>query len=171
MAQGPDISGGRRPKRSAAPKAHKRTNTYDPSSFSSQTARSHSALNRALRTRARKRRRSRNERWFLYLTGGIATLIVLLVGILAWIMRPVTITVDGEEQSVRIGSTVAQAYVSEHVEVSPGDRVSVMGRILEADAGYAYAVTCDGDELDPPEADTRKLYGGEVLESGRRRQK
>ena len=157
------MSGGRRPNRASAPKAHKRANTYDPSSFSSQTARSHYARNRALRLRARKRSRSRNERWFLYLAGGIVSLIVLLVALLAWINRPIEITVDGEKQTVRIGSTVDEAFTSEHVEVKSGDYVSVMGRILKAGAGHEYAAKCDGDKLNPPQAQERRLFGGEKI--------
>lgn len=108
--------------------------------------------------------RKRRKMGFGIIAGIIIAAIIVLAGILYWINRPVPITVNGEAAEVRVGSTLEDVMHEEHVEVSPGDYVSVSEHVLKAGAGHTYTATVNGEQLSPSDADAYRIRGSESIE-------
>lgn len=99
------------------------------------------------------------------------TLIPLLViaaivggGILWWMnLRPVQVTVNGNLESVTIGTTVDQIVSDEGIQTTAGNYISVGGNVLAEGQGYPYSVTIDDQSMDYDSGSAYKVQGGEQL--------
>lgn len=107
---------------------------------------------------------SRRKRQFGLIVAIIVGAILVLSGLLWWINRPVPITVNGNTAEVRVGSTLQEVIAAEKIGVNPGDLVSVTDRVLEADMGYAFTATLNGQKLSPEDADNYKVRGNESID-------
>lgn len=96
---------------------------------------------------------------------GLAVVIAFLVaGVLLWTHRKVDVTVNGEQTSIRIGSSLEDVHTASGVKTTPGDYVSVGGNVLSKGKGYAFAVSVDGTELSPKKAADYHIRGGEEID-------
>lgn len=119
--------------------------------------------------RAPKAPRRRRDSRLTYVFIAVGVAVVVFVASIVWYLnRPVTITLNDEEASVRIGSTIEQVISSQGLELKPGDLLAVDDSVLEEDAGDPYAVTVDGKRVSVDDAASLELQGGEkvVIEDG-----
>ncbi len=108
--------------------------------------------------------RTRRKMGFGILASIIIAAIVILLGILWFINRPVPITVNGEEAEVRVSSTLEEVLHEEEVSVEPGNYVSVTERVLQAGKGHAFTASVNGQTLSPEEAEDYHIKGNEAIE-------
>lgn len=103
--------------------------------------------------------------------GIVAGAVALIVIILLWSNRKIDITLNGESTQVRAGSTVQQVIDSTETKVNPGNLISVSGKTLEADQGYAFLVKLNDEELDGEATENYRASEGDSLtiEDGRDR--
>lgn len=119
--------------------------------------------------RAPKAPRRRRDSRLTYVFIAVGAAVVVFVASIVWYLnRPVTITLNDAEASVRINSTIEQVISSQGLELKPGDLLAVDDSVLEEDAGDPYAVTVDGKKISVDDAATLELHGGEkvVVEDG-----
>ncbi|MDO4806724.1 MAG: polysaccharide deacetylase family protein [Coriobacteriales bacterium] len=109
---------------------------------------------------------TRRKRSFLILAGSIIAAIIVLSALLWWINRPVTVTIDGEETQVRVGSTLDEVFDAKKIEVRPGDYVSVSDNVIKAGMGRRFSATLNGKKLSAKKSDELRIKGGENLEFG-----
>ncbi len=89
--------------------------------------------------------------------------VVILAGVwfVAW--RDVTVTVNGEELSVRIGTPLETFLAdNDHFGTTPGRLMSVGGNVLDEQGGNPCTVTRDDEELTADEVAAATIGGGEV---------
>lgn len=102
----------------------------------------------------------------MILAGSIIAAIIVLSALLWWINRPVTVTIDGEETQVRVGSTLDEVFDAKKIEVRPGDYVSVSDNVIKAGMGRRFSATLNGKKLSAKKSDELRIKGGENLEFG-----
>ncbi len=108
--------------------------------------------------------RTRRKMGFGILASIIIVAIVILLGILWFINRPVPITVNGEATEVRVSSTLEEVLHEEEVSVEPGNYISVTERVLQAGKGHAFTASVNGQTLSPDEAESYRIQGNEAIE-------
>ncbi|MDO4797009.1 MAG: polysaccharide deacetylase family protein [Coriobacteriales bacterium] len=108
--------------------------------------------------------RTQRQRWYLVMSTSILAAIVVLGALLYWINRPVSITVNGKQTHVRIGSTATEVFEDKHVQTTPGDVVSVNDRVLRAGEGHAFSLKVNDQELSPQDGEAYCVQGDEQLE-------
>ena len=106
----------------------------------------------------------RRKKRFGIIAASIIAAIVVLSAMLWWINRPVPITVNGNASEIRIGSTLSEVVKKEKLSLKPGNLVSVTDRVLEADMGYAFTASVNGEELSPEDADAYHVVGNESID-------
>jgi peptidoglycan/xylan/chitin deacetylase (PgdA/CDA1 family) len=110
--------------------------------------------------------RTRRKMSFFILASIIMLAIVLLSLLLWWINRPVSITVNGAERQVRVGSTLDEVYSASSLSVRPGDYVSVSDNIIKAEKGRRFSATVNGENLSFEQMDELRIAGDESIEFG-----
>ncbi len=128
-----------------------------------QTARRGTTPKHPLKPMNRKPPRTQRQRWYLAMSGIILAAIVALAFLLFWLNRPVSITVGGRNTHVRIGSTIAEVYKDKHAETTPGNFLSINGRVLREGEGHPYTAQIDDRELTWEESSAYRIQGGEHL--------
>ncbi len=96
--------------------------------------------------------------------GVLCVAVCAIVAILLWSNRKVSITLNGDEFSIRIGSTCEQVISAAELEPAAGNLVSVSGKTLEEGAGYAYTATLSGNELSNDDAEQYRVGDGDTLD-------
>ena len=97
------------------------------------------------------------------MSGIIIAAIVVLVALLFWINRPVTITIDDKETQVRIGSTITEVFEGKHIDVDPGNYISVTERVLAKGSGHPFCATVNGNALAHEDEASYCIEGGETI--------
>ena len=110
--------------------------------------------------------RTRRKTSFVILASIIIIAIVMLSALLWWINRPVTITVNGEEAQVRVGSTLDEVFSARKINVRPGDYVSVSDNVIKAEKGRRFSAIVNGEQLTPQQVDELSIEGDETIEFG-----
>lgn len=96
-------------------------------------------------------------------------LVVLVVVLLAAVVgvahlcstaTPITITVNGTQQTLRGAKTLQTAIKESGLPLNPGDFISLKGNILKRHEGYAFYATVNGNETVNP--DTQLRDGDEI---------
>jgi peptidoglycan/xylan/chitin deacetylase (PgdA/CDA1 family)/sulfur carrier protein ThiS len=98
---------------------------------------------------------------FFAAAAGTLLLLALLAGWAA--ARPFTVTVDGQTQLVRPGTTVADLHSKGALRAPAGSVVGVGGEVVVADGGTPPEVTHNGGPARP----SQRLYSGDVVVSTR----
>ena len=106
----------------------------------------------------------RRKRRFGIIAASIIAAIIVLSAMLWWINRPVPITVNGTASEIRIGSALSDVVKKEKLSLKPGNLVSVNDRVLEADMGYAFSASVNGEELSPEDVDAYHVVGNESID-------
>lgn len=103
--------------------------------------------------------------------GILGVALVVIVGIVLWSVRKVDITVNGEDLSIRVGSSIQQVIDAAEVKTNPGNLISVSGNTLESGQGYAFLVKLNDEELDGTATEEYAVTAGDSLtfEDGRDR--
>ncbi len=83
------------------------------------------------------------------IAGIVCVAIVAIVAVLLWSNRKVSITLNGERYSIRVGSTCEQVISDAELFATAGNLVSVSGNKLEDGAGYAFTATLGGNQDEP----------------------
>lgn len=96
--------------------------------------------------------------------GVLCVAVCAIVAILLWSNRKVNITLNGEEFSIRIGSTCEQVISAAELEPKAGNLVSVSGKTLEQGSGYTYTATLGGTELSNADAEEYRVGEGDTLD-------
>ncbi len=96
--------------------------------------------------------------------GVLCVAVCAIVAILLWSNRKVNITLNGEEFSIRVGSTCEQVISAAELEPKAGNLVSVSGKTLEEGAGYTYTATVGGNELSNDDAEQYRVGDGDTLD-------
>ncbi len=96
--------------------------------------------------------------------GVLCVAVCAIVAILLWSNRKVNITLNGEEFSIRIGSTCEQVISAAELEPTAGNLVSVSGKTLEQGTGYAFTATLSGNELSNADAEEYRVAEGDTLD-------
>lgn len=85
---------------------------------------------------------------------------------LAWFNRNVTFNLNGQEATVKVGTTIDQLMRDKGLSYTPGDLLSVKGDVLEQGAGNAYSAKLGDQDMAPQEAGSYRIQGGEDLTLG-----
>ena len=96
--------------------------------------------------------------------GIVIVAVVAIVGVLLWSNRKVSITLNGEETSVRVGSTCEQVIQTAGLSPKAGNLVSVSGKRLEEGSGYAFTASLNGNELSEDDANGYHASDGDTLD-------
>ena len=128
------------------------------------TARQTDQAKHPLKPTNRRPPRTQRQTWYLAMSGCILAAILVLGFILYWINRPVDITVNGKRSHVRIGSTTTELFEEKSISVTPGNLMSINGRMLEEGAGHAFSVPLNDNELSPEDGEQYRIQGGERIE-------
>lgn len=118
------------------------------------------------RARARQQKESNaalNGRLQPRLVAAVAVVILVLVGILWFNNRSVSITVDGNESSIRVDSSLEQVLQDNGVQVTAGNYVDVSGSVINKGGGNAFKANVDGSDLSNDDAASYKVHGGESI--------
>ena len=107
---------------------------------------------------------ARRKKRFGIIATAIVAAIIILSAMLWWINRPVPITVNGAACEIRIGSELSDVVKKEKLSLKPGDLVSVTDRVLEADMGYAFSASINGEELPSENIDDYRISGNESID-------
>ena len=92
---------------------------------------------------------------------------LLFVASIIWYAnRSVGVTLNGEDASVRINSTIERFIEAQKLDLKPGNLLAVDDSVLEKGGGTRCTVKLDGRELEQDELSTIELVGGEELEIG-----
>jgi peptidoglycan/xylan/chitin deacetylase (PgdA/CDA1 family) len=98
----------------------------------------------------------------------IVTAIVLLsalaIFIVFWTHRPISITVDGSDATVQVGSSLASIAKARHVSVKPGDFVSVSGDVLTEGEGEPFSAKVNGSDLSHDQMASYKARSHDSIE-------
>ena len=96
---------------------------------------------------------------------------IVIVGILMWTNRTVTITLNGSSTSMRVGTTIDQVIQEKGLAPTAGNLISVSGNKLQDGAGYPYIAKLGGNELDGAGTAAYRVADGDDLsiEDGRDR--
>jgi peptidoglycan/xylan/chitin deacetylase (PgdA/CDA1 family) len=98
---------------------------------------------------------------------GIIVAIFAVIGIVfavTWFNRSVSVTLNGTETQVRVGSSLEQVIADKDLAVTPGNLVSVTGNVLQTGEGNAYSATVDSNELSFDDAEAYRVKGGESID-------
>lgn len=97
-----------------------------------------------------------------------AVVVVIAIIAVAWIRRPIEVTVDGSRRTVASGTSLVDVINKENEKFIPGNLVSVSGKVLEERKGTQYTATVNGQQLSQDQVNTTQLHGGEkiILSSG-----
>jgi peptidoglycan/xylan/chitin deacetylase (PgdA/CDA1 family) len=90
--------------------------------------------------------------------------VIAIVFAVTWFNRSVSVTLNGSETQVRIGSSLQQVIADKDLAVTPGNLVSVTGNVLQTGEGNAYAATVDSNELSFDDAQAYRVKGGESID-------
>ncbi len=85
-------------------------------------------------------------------------------GVLFWTHRSVSITVNGQAQKIRIGSTLDDLYQQAGVATNPGNFVTVGGNLIEPGTGYPYSASVDDQPLSREDTEAYRVRGGERVD-------
>lgn len=99
---------------------------------------------------------------FKILIGIGAVLLVAFIGWFAWTHRPVEVTVNGTRRTVSINARL-ERLIDDPDAYSPGDYVSVSGKVLTEGEGYSFSATVDGEEVPDAELADYRIQGGEDI--------
>lgn len=112
----------------------------------------------------RRRKRGTTRKALLILLAVV--LVIAGIWAFAWFNRSVTITLNGGEASVKVGSTIEQIIEAKGIAPKPGNLVSVTGTLLEEGKGNPYSVKNGDADLTQDQAAALKVEGGENLTIG-----
>ena len=96
--------------------------------------------------------------------GIVAVAVVAIVAVLLWSNRKVSITLNGETASVRVGSTCEQVISSQELSPQPGNLVSVSGNKLEDGTGWAFDASLDGNKMSGDDIYNYRVKEGDTLD-------
>ena len=113
------------------------------------------------RRRAPSSRDSSRRTYALIAVGCAFALFV--ASIIWYVNRSVTVTVNGDETSVRIGSTVEQLLADSELNLKAGNLLAVDDKVLTKGGGESAHVIVDGKHVKPSKFGTRELAGGEKV--------
>lgn len=89
--------------------------------------------------------------------------VAVLVGILWFNNRSVTITVDGSQQSIKVGSSLENVIDASDVSVGAGNYVDVTGSVITKGGGNKFKANVDGSDLSADDANSYRVRGGESI--------
>lgn len=89
-----------------------------------------------------------------------------LLGLVAWLNRSVTFTLNGEEESARAGTPITTIMAEEHLSYRAGNLVSVSGNVLKEGEGNPFSLKLNGQDLPFDEAEKLCVFGEEAIELG-----
>lgn len=133
-----------------------------------RTAKRYSATQRvereaAFRRRVRDQRNHPNKPLFT----AIIVCVVALVALCVWFfaLREVTITVNGEPYTTRVGTSLEQ-FLDDNNQFGAvaGRLLSVTGNVISEDGGNPSTVTYNGEELSADETAQTKVHNGDTIE-------
>ena len=78
----------------------------------------------------------------------IVAVCLVVLGVHLWTTRAVAITVNGQQLSIRNGSTMDEVVAATGANPTAGDLVSVSGKTLTSGGGNAYTASANGTDLD-----------------------
>lgn len=91
---------------------------------------------------------------------------VAFLGLVAWMNRTVTFTLNDKEETARAGTLLTTIMDREHIKVNPGNLVSVSGNVLEEDKGNAFSVKVNNEDIPFDTAKDLRVFGEEAIEVG-----
>ncbi len=89
-----------------------------------------------------------------------------LLGLVAWLNRTVTFTLNGKEETATAGTQLTKIMERENIHVTPGNLVSVSGNVLEEGKGNAFSIKVDGNDVPFDTGRDMRVYGEEAIEVG-----
>ncbi len=116
--------------------------------------------------------RPHNPRYFTSLTqrsffGAVifvlVAVILAIIGIVLFLHRPVSVTIDGAEATVSNGSSIAQLVKDKKTEAIYGNLIDVEGVLLKEGEGERYTVSVNGSDLGE-EIDNYRVHQGDDIE-------
>lgn len=84
-------------------------------------------------------------------------------GVLVWLNRTVNVSLNGQQTSVRASESLAQIVDGHDVTVTPGDLVSVSGKVLTEGEGQPFSASVDGRVLSDEELESFRAAGNETI--------
>lgn len=118
------------------------------------------------RARARQRQESNarlNGRLQPRFVAAVALVIVILVGILWFNNRSVSIVVDGNQGSIKVGSDLSTVLAQSGQTVTAGNYVDVAGGVITQGGGNAFKANVNGSDLSNDDASSYRVHGGETI--------
>lgn len=85
-------------------------------------------------------------------------------GTLYWTHRAVAATINGKRMSMPVGSTAAELLSKSGVKVTPGNLISVSGKMLKQGQGKAFSLKVNDKALSDKDLKAYRLRGGEKLD-------
>lgn len=89
-----------------------------------------------------------------------------LLGLVAWVNRSVTFTLNGDEETTRAGTPITSIMEEKHLSYTPGNLVSVTGNVLKQGDGNPFSLKLNGQDLPYDEAKNLCIFGEETVELG-----
>lgn len=84
-------------------------------------------------------------------------------GVLLWMNRSVSVSLNGEQTQVRVSESLSQIVSGHGITVAPGDLVSVSGNVLTEGEGKPFSASVDGRELSDEELESFRAAGNEQI--------
>lgn len=156
-----DYDDQRRPQGGASRKRGTQTGQHRQGAHSQPRGSSYKSYEEGMKVRDRQGRNLRVAVTFLTI------LLLAVVGTGGWWLwnhRDVTITVDGQEVTMRVGTSMQDLYELFQPEAEPGNLVSVGGNLLEEGAGDPVGVTVNGAAVAYADFPATTVSGGETIE-------
>lgn len=89
-----------------------------------------------------------------------------LLGVVAWLNRSVTFTLNGDEETTRAGTPITSIMDEKHLSYTPGNLVSVSGNVLKQGEGNPFSLKLNGQEMPYDKAKDLRIFGEETVELG-----
>lgn len=98
----------------------------------------------------------------------LLAVVVVIAGVwaYAWANRSVTFTLDGNETTIKVGSTIADVVEQKGLTPTAGNLVSVNGDVLQEGQGNPYSVKEGDTDLTMDQANALTIEGGENITIG-----
>lgn len=165
---------GKSPRRSGSAQATPRYRRAGMGSLSSSRHPRHTGRSRYLNTPSGLVRRpdlghvggsrSRNPRRAYAIVVVGCAFLLFIASIVWYVNRSVTIGLNGEDTSVRIGSSLEELLGNEDISARAGDLLAVDDSMIEKGAGERYAIRVDGKKVDAKKTGEVTFSGGENVE-------
>lgn len=86
--------------------------------------------------------------------------------LVAWLNRSVNFKLNGDDATVKVGTTIEQLMADKGLSYTPGDLLSVSGKVLKEGEGNPFSAKVGDNDLSVDDARAYRIEGGEDITLG-----